>query len=226
MGAPPTIIRLGNNTTAVASVEQLLQDRDALLDDLYTQLLITQNRMRQAADGKRHNVTFEVGDIVFLKLQPYRQQSLARRPCDKLAARFYGPFEILEKVGPVAYKLQLPPSRKINPVFHISQLKRVYGSVFISTPIPPQLNSVLELETEPEDLLDVRYQQTDSSTVTEVLIKWRGLPATEATWELFHNIASHFPTLGQGATLWGGYCNEYSREFSHTYYLQKEGKSW
>ena len=123
---PPIVDRLGHNTTPVKSIDQLLREHDALLDELYAQLLIAQNRMRQAANSKRRHDVFSVGDIVFLKLQPYRQHSISRRPCDKFVARFYGPFEILAKVGAVAYKLALPSISKIHPVFHISQLKHVY----------------------------------------------------------------------------------------------------
>ena len=134
------MVRLGHNSTSVDSIEQLLRERDALLDEFYTQLLMDQNKMRQAANSKRRREAFEVGDVVFLKLQPYRQQSLARRSCDKLAARIYGPFEVLARVGSVAYKLNLPPSSKILPVFHVSQLKRVHDFVFIPAAIPQELN--------------------------------------------------------------------------------------
>lgn len=200
------MVRLGNNSTTVDSIDQLLRERDALMDELHAQLIVAQNHMRQAADSKRRHVEFDVGDIVFLKLQPYRQQSLARRPCDKLAARFYGPFEIVARVGSVAYKLDLPPSSKLHPVFHVSQLKRVHGSVFLPTPIPPQLTVALELEVEPESLLDVRYKHTDTAVLTEVLIKWRNLPSSEATWELFHNIDVQFPEfhLEDKVRLFGG----------------------
>ncbi|KAL1319796.1 hypothetical protein AAHE18_14G011100 [Arachis hypogaea] len=60
-----------------------------------------QNQMRQAADKKRREVVFAVGDFVYLKLQPYRMKSLATRSNQKLCAQFYGPFKFLEKIGPL-----------------------------------------------------------------------------------------------------------------------------
>lgn len=60
----PAVVRLGHNTTSVDSIEQLLRERDALLDELSTQLLVAQNRMRQAANRKRRHDAFEVGDVI------------------------------------------------------------------------------------------------------------------------------------------------------------------
>ena len=60
---------------------------------------------------------FEVGDWVYLKLQPYRLRSLAKRPNEKLASRFYGPFQVISKVGAAAYKLELQNSSNFSCVF-------------------------------------------------------------------------------------------------------------
>lgn len=73
--------------------------KDAILDDLKGHLIKAQQQMRHYEDGKRRTVHFEVGNSVYLKLQPYRQKSLAKRANGKLSPRFYGPFEILEKIG-------------------------------------------------------------------------------------------------------------------------------
>ena len=126
------------------------------MDDLQVNLMRAQQRMKYYADRGRTDMEFKVGDAAFLTLQPYRQKSLAKRPFEKLAPRFHGPFPILQRVGADAYKLQLPPSSKIHPVFHVSLLKKVVGNTPVPPTIPPQIDADLELVVEPEELLDVR----------------------------------------------------------------------
>ena len=149
--------------------------------------------MKIRVDAHRRELHFDIGDMVFLKLQPYRQLSLAKRPCDKLAARFYGPFEVLEKIGAAAYKLKLPDSCLIHPVFHVSQLKKALGSALPPATIPPQLSSTMELLSVPVAVLDVKYARPGSSLIDQVLIRWKDLPDFDATWEHYANVATYFP---------------------------------
>ena len=84
--------------------------------------LRAQARMKRQADKGRSERQFSVGDMVFLKLQPYIQSSLFHRSNNKLSFKFFGPFQVIQKIGPVAYKLLLPPGADVHPVFHASQL--------------------------------------------------------------------------------------------------------
>jgi hypothetical protein len=77
------------------------------------------------ADRHRTERSFEVGNLVFLGLQPYQQSSLKQKGVEKLKPRYYGPYMITQKVGQVVYELELPEGRKIHNVFHVSCLKRV-----------------------------------------------------------------------------------------------------
>ena len=83
--------------------------------------------MKHQADKNRRERTFAVGDEVFLRLQPYIQTSVARRANHKLSFKFFGPYRVVERVGAVAYKLDLPATRHVHLVFHVSQLKPCIG---------------------------------------------------------------------------------------------------
>lgn len=160
--------------------------------------------MRLYADGHRRNLEFQEGEQVFLRLQPYRQLSLAGRMNEKLSPRYYGPFTIHSRVGEVAYRLNLPPTAKIHNVFHISQLKKAIGDSPVSAEIPPQISPEMVFTAEPESLLEVRKQnQTDTSS-TEVLIKWKDTPVWEATWENLEAMDLRFPEfhLEDKVNLW------------------------
>ncbi|GKB81671.1 reverse transcriptase [Tanacetum coccineum] len=108
--------------------KESLLERDALLCQHTQNLLVIKHRWERQANWKRRDVEFNVGDMVLVKLQPYRQVTLAKRYCNKLAKRCYGPFKVLERVGKVAYRLALPDSSKIHPVFHVSLLKPFSGT--------------------------------------------------------------------------------------------------
>ncbi|KAL8126838.1 hypothetical protein AgCh_013947 [Apium graveolens] len=112
---PPLITRLGKGKSPVDSVDMIFQERDFMLDELHLNLLKAQQHMKANTDAKRRDNTYKVGELVYIKLQPYRKRSIAKRPYEKLAARFYGPFEVLQSIGHVAYKLRLPATSKIHP---------------------------------------------------------------------------------------------------------------
>ncbi|KAJ9540003.1 hypothetical protein OSB04_026509 [Centaurea solstitialis] len=153
---PPPLVRYRKETTMVQAVEAELESRDEIWDETRMHLLKAQFRMKQQADLKRTEVEFEKGDWVFLKLRPYRQKSLIKGNQPKLLARFYGPYQISERLGKVAYRLLLPDEARIHPVFHVSQLRKAMGNVLSSKQIPTQLSDDMVLRVEPEALLDVR----------------------------------------------------------------------
>lgn len=95
--------------------------------------------MKLQADGHRREVEFQVGDMVYLKMRPYKRNSLTKKANEKLSARFYGPYRVESKVGKVAYKLLLPADAKIHPTFHMSQLKKAIGVQDTTMPMPIHL---------------------------------------------------------------------------------------
>ncbi|KAL8170983.1 LOW QUALITY PROTEIN: hypothetical protein V2J09_022787, partial [Rumex salicifolius] len=102
-------------------------NRDEILRQLKFNLDRTRKRVTKATNKKRRELEFRKGDLVFLNLRPHHQANRIKCVNQKLAARFYDPFRVLKKIGAVAYKLDLPPSSKIHPVFHVSLLKKVIG---------------------------------------------------------------------------------------------------
>lgn len=138
---------------------------------------------------------FATGELVYLKMQPYCRKSLAQRYNEKLAPRYYGPFEILAKVGPVAYRLKLPHESQTHPVFHVSQLRKAVGKFHLLSPLPQHLGADWELKVEPESVLGLRSASLDNDNKMEVLIKWDGLSPVEATWECFDLINQQFPSF-------------------------------
>lgn len=93
--------------------------------------------MKAQADSKRRELSFHIGDSVFLRIQPYRQHSLANRRYEKLSLRFFDPYKVIRLVGPVA-ELELPASSRVHPIFHVSLLRPAFGQSPTSptTPLP------------------------------------------------------------------------------------------
>lgn len=90
--------------------------------------------------NQRSDREFVVGEHILLRLQPYTQSSVANRPFPKLAYKLFGPYKVIEQIGKVAYKLELPTDSNIHLVFHISQLKpfypdhtQVYNTLLVTT---------------------------------------------------------------------------------------------
>lgn len=110
--------------TQVDSVASVLVDRDEAIHQLKFHLHRAQQSMKKAADKHCHAVSFAEGDWVFVKLCPHRQHTVACRINPKLSTCYFGPSKILSRVGEVAYKLKLPESARVHPVFHLSQLKK------------------------------------------------------------------------------------------------------
>lgn len=112
-----------------------------------------------------------LGDMVFVKLQPYRQTSMALRKNQKLSLHYFGPFPVIEKLGSVAYKLLLPSTAKIHPVFHIFLLKKCVGdpaSQYI--PLPLTLSDT-DLTVQPSHVLDTRSILVNGHWIPQVLIQ-------------------------------------------------------
>jgi len=144
------------------------------------------------ANRKRSDRSFAIDDYVYLKLQPYRQQSTSYRSSKKLAAKYYRPYQVIEKLGVVAYKLALPSLSTIHPVLHVSQLKKHVGNHVVQSS-PPITHQSPTLQ--PLAILDRRMTRRNNQAATQVLIHWAGLSAADATWEFTTDLQLRFPTF-------------------------------
>lgn len=100
---PPTLTPYTAGDSRVESVDKELLQRQTIIKELQAHLYGAQERMKKNADLRRKQFEFEVLDWVWLKLQPFRQNSLNWRTCAKLCKRYFGPFQIEKKISPVAY---------------------------------------------------------------------------------------------------------------------------
>ncbi|KAA0035618.1 pol protein [Cucumis melo var. makuwa] len=133
---------------------ELVQTTNAAIQKIKAHILTTQSRQKSYVDVRRKDLGFDVGDLVFLKVAPMKCV-LRFEKKGKLSPRFVGPFEILERIGPVAYRLVLPPSfSTMHDVFHVSMLKK-----YVAYPThvvhfePLQIKENLSYEEYPVEIL-------------------------------------------------------------------------
>ena len=103
--------------------------------------------------------SFEVGDLVYLRLQPYRQTSIKRSRAEKLHPHFFGPYRVSKRIGAIAYELDLPQGSKIHNVFHVSCLKKALGKHVRPIEALPPMDEEGQLVLIPEEVLEVKEKR-------------------------------------------------------------------
>ena len=111
----------------------------------------------------------------------------------KLFQRFCGPFQVLSRVGKVAYELKLPDSAHIHSVFHVSLLKKKLGQHITSNPTLPQVSDEGVLQMEPIVVSDRRMVKCNNKAVVQWLVQWSGTFLEDATWIDYDEFHSKFP---------------------------------
>lgn len=147
--------------------------------------------MKKAADTHRREVSYSPGDWVYVRLRPYRQSSLAPGYC-KLSKRYFGPFKIQERIGPVAYRLELPPHSRIHPVFHVSLLKLHPGETPTTPGFLPETTKGNDPIVAPLTILDWKLDASTSPPSRQVLVQWNGLSPEDSTWEDWNDLAAAY----------------------------------
>ncbi|XP_058202863.1 uncharacterized protein LOC131317323 [Rhododendron vialii] len=160
------------------------------------QLITAQSRQKSYADRRCRPLSFEVGNHVFLKVSPRRGLShFGQR--GKLSPHYIGSFDIIEKIGEVAYRLALPPRlSNVQDVFHVSMLRKY-------EPDPSDVLEWAELELEadasyeeePICIQDLREQVLRGKTIPLVRVLWSHLGKEESTWEREDEVREKYPHL-------------------------------
>ncbi|XP_044478091.1 probable disease resistance protein At4g27220 [Mangifera indica] len=166
-------------------------------------LRTAQSRQKSYADHRRQELEFEVGDFVFLKVSPWKGVfRFGKR--GKLSPRFIGSFEILEKIGAVAYRVALPPSlSRLHNVFHVSALRKylAYPSHVLDYQ-PIQISEDLSYEEQALEVIDRKKQFLRNRVIPLVKVHWRNHSLEEATWEQEAEIKEKYPQLFDALGYW------------------------
>ncbi|KAK9748954.1 hypothetical protein RND81_02G092500 [Saponaria officinalis] len=198
---PPIRLPYLSGESRVESVDRTMQHREAMLALLKEQLAKAQHRMKMQADKGRTERVFTIGEWVWLKLQPYRQGSVQHRINEKISPKYYGPFQVEDIVGNVAYKLALPETAKIHRVFHVSQLKILKGMLPAAAHIPSWMQGLSSDDAiQPAAALDKRVIKRQNKAAVQYLVHWEGFPVHDATWEFAESIEQQYPDFAQKLT--------------------------
>ena len=175
---------------------EIIDDAEQMVSAVRENLRIAQSRQKSYADGKRRDLTFSVGDYVYLKVSPMR--GIRRfNVKGKLAPRYVGPFKVLERKGEVAYRLELPLSLSgVHDVFHISQLKRCLRVPEEQAPLDGvDVQEDLTYTEHPVKILETSERVTRNKRIKMCRVQWSHHSEAEATWEREDELKKTYPDL-------------------------------
>ena len=147
-------------------------------------LKAAQDRQKSYADRRRRPLEFPVGDKVMLKVSPWKGVTRFGKK-GKLAPRYVGPFQILERIGPVAYRLELPPELgNVHDVFHVSNLRKCLADDPLEVPLREiQVDENLQFREEPVEILERQVKKLRRKQIPIVKVRWNAKRGPEFTWE-------------------------------------------
>ncbi|XP_073159031.1 uncharacterized protein [Henckelia pumila] len=174
-----------------------------MIRDMSDKIKLIQSRMRAAqgrqakyANVRRRPLSFEPGDRVFLKISPF-QGTVRFGKRGKLSPRYIGPYEILDRIGDLAYRLALPPALSdIHDAFHVSMLKKYQPDPsHVLRPDEAELDETLSYFEQPIKIMDRKDKQLRNKLIPLVKVQWSRHGMEEATWELEQDMRQKYPEL-------------------------------
>ncbi|GJW47818.1 putative reverse transcriptase domain-containing protein [Tanacetum coccineum] len=154
------------------------------------------DRQKSLADRNRKPREFQVGDMVMLKVSPWKRViRFGKR--EKLNPRYIGPFKVLAKVGTVAYRLELPNQLShVHSTFHVSNLKKCYADEPLAISLDKiQIDDKLNFIKEPVEIMDREVKQLKQSRIPIVKVRWNLRRGPEFTWEREDQMKKKYPHL-------------------------------
>jgi hypothetical protein len=174
----------GVDEVPTPATAMLLRRWDGALIKARENILQAQQRQQRYADLHRRELTFECGEQVLLSTENLRAQMVG---APKLLPRFIGPYQIKRVISSTAYELSLPLSMHIHPVFHVHLLKPYEdGQAIMPERIPVHARptpAIHEQDEEPEWEVESILQKRCRGRQVQYLVKWKGYPLEEASWE-------------------------------------------
>jgi ribosomal protein L21E len=163
-------------------------EKQELIEQARDSLAKAQRRMKKSADASRRSLEFNVGEMVLLKLTPQIWKKIKSKVVHRgLVPKYDGPFEVVKRVGKVAYRLKLPDRLKVHPTFHVSYLKPFHkdlidGGRQQGKRAPPVIRKQFDIGV--EKILNHRTMgQSKKNRRTDYLVQWKGSSEADATWE-------------------------------------------
>ncbi|GJS22343.1 putative reverse transcriptase domain-containing protein [Tanacetum coccineum] len=175
---------------------ELVQETTKKISEIKDRLKVARDRQKSYADKRRKPLEFSAGDYVLLKVSPWKGVVRFGKK-GKLAPRIVGPFEIIEKVGPVAYRLDLPEELDgVHDTFHMSNLKKCLADPTLQVPLDEiQVDARLNVVEEPVEILEREFKKLKRSRIAIFKIRWNSKRGPEFTWEREDQMKLKYPHL-------------------------------
>ncbi|GKB63963.1 putative reverse transcriptase domain-containing protein [Tanacetum coccineum] len=175
---------------------EIVQETTEKIVQIKQRMQAARDRQKSYADLKRKPMEFQVGDKVMLKVSPWKGVvRFGKR--GKLNPRYVGPFKVLEKVGEVAYKLELPEElSRVHNTFHVSNLKKCYADEPLAVPLDGlHFDDKLQFVEEPVEIMDREVKRLKRSRIPLVKVRWNSKRGPEFTWEREDQFRKKYPHL-------------------------------